>query len=196
MLWVALCQKLVIHGRWFHLEYFHASLVELRLARCDNIRNQWVVYSNELLDRLRVSNVRELWHSFAFLLQKQVVRSAFEAHKKAELRGRWRTLVEALVLANRLSSAARRSMALSRLTRFFHRILVPIRCLRAVECVESVDCDYIHIVHDGLKLSCRTINQFAKRWLARKARRFAVAYADEIFGTALVHIAAKLGNVT
>jgi hypothetical protein len=87
-------------------------------------------------------------------------------------------------------------MALLRLTPFFHKILVPIRSLHAVECVESVDLDYSHIVHDSFELSCRRIHQFAKLWLARKGLRFSVAYADEIFGTALVHIAVKLGDVT
>jgi hypothetical protein len=193
MLWGALTQKLVIHVRRFHLEYFHASLGELRSGRSDNIRNQWVVYSNELQDRLRVSNMRELWRSFAFLLQKQVVRSAM---RTLVLRGGWRRLSRALVLQNRLLPAARRPTALSRLGRFFRRILVPFRCRQAVACVESVDCDYGHIVHDSLELSCRRINQCAKLWLARKARRFAVAYADEIFGTALVHIAGKLGDAT
>jgi hypothetical protein len=86
--------------------------------RSANFRNQWIVYSNELLDRLRVSNLRA-----------------------------------------------------------------------AVRCVE---CDFGDIVRDGFELSCRKVNQCAKLWLMRKARRFRITSVDEILGTVLVHIAGKL----
>jgi hypothetical protein len=91
----------------------------------------------------------------------------------------------------RIAEANRRARAISCLTRFFQKILAGRRVDMIISQKLQINWDPGEIVKPVIVDSCRKIKILARKWLIRKSGRFASAYADEVFETAFVHLAAK-----
>jgi hypothetical protein len=198
ILWNKFVKYCVGEAQRVRLELFRKKLDELVTARSENIRLQWNAFRRALLDQEEREQLRELWVSLVFVKKKRLVRAAAirfqqsSMHNTVEWQRGWRELATRMALSDRISSLHRRAAAIRCLTGFFTRALAKSRVSQAVEHISLHTWDAQALVEPHLRDACGRINRFAKLWLRRKAGRFAVAYADEIFTTAFVHLA---GNI-
>jgi hypothetical protein len=197
VVWKTFVRKVLGDAERSRLRYFRVMLDELLIGRSDNIHLQWQVFSRALQDRESRLTLRELWISFAFLLKKRSLRTEqanfreLSARKRTEFHFKWREFARQSVRSDRIASIHRRAAAIDLLRRFFNRALVPFRASISTEAVDFVRWNPDRLVRPHLRAAYEKINHFARLWLARKATRFARAYADEILGTAIVRLCVR-----
>lgn len=198
MLWRNLCQKMVLHSCVYNLKYFKLMLNKMSMERLVNIRGQWITWSRVLVRNNVTETRRSLWISIVFVLRKRKVVAAHDRFARISIRGEdqwrsvWTSFSKLLVRRKRVAKIETKYNALECLSRFFRRAILKSRINKAAIAVTRFIWNPNTFVRKDVELAKRRIASLARLWLSRKAKRFAEAYADEIFDSAFVHISPNI----
>lgn len=199
IIWRKLSKKLLFRSRIFVIKYYYAQLLKVNYERHVNIKIQWKTYSYALLHGFESPkhSYRELWRSYAFLINKKRVIEMNKVFRKLPFHGTeearqiWKRFSMHAISRYHIIQMKKYVKAVAVLTRFFNRSLVSFRAKKTAESVASFNADY-SFTKPFVAQSCNEVNRFVKRFLSRRANDFSHAYADETFKTSFVHV---LGSV-